>query len=637
MQESVENKPVDNVSEKILRLGQILNANSIQKDGNFYFQLENNLFHKEITSFLIKKRVAKINSSNQLVIEEKKIAADLDIDGIAQILQKKVDEYTNYLEKRVTAPANNIDPSKIDYKVLISEKTLAKIEKYRNDLISNLKKPGGHLKQLLALYKKTVDQFSLHEFIDLLFQTKVPTIFAESEILGNGLDWAPQELEILGEMSVAVPTAAYDNASFTSPALYDEPLNATLVYTPGALLVGNSPDKKAVVTNNEINDKALEELYENRLLPVLKYISQSAEQNGKKALVTIPGLGCGQFAGNFRGQLGEKLKNILVSLIKKHGDQLPGIRGIYFHTFQEGSYHSEKINDIKFISQVGGETKDIPGLNTPKFYEDDEPGIFDDCDLYSLVAWDHVSWPTNDLIRGSRATDDGIKGAATDTLTKITGYPGSYIKLKYTPDNYRKWLDCIMKEGLSLPAKNRIYILKNGKLEHLKDEHNLNQSISTKEEEIPANNVAQKTQTSTSVNDIPGTFFNSNKRQCTPLQEFEKELEKIPYWHRDLNCDKSEQLLHSGRYPVGSLIVRPSSQKGSIVISKLRYEDNNPSNELEVAHVKLEVIEDNGCYKLKTIDGEVLDSIADLDAFCRKNSTPLTRDEVNNNNFNSVK
>jgi hypothetical protein len=46
------------------------------------------------------------------------------------------------------------------------------------------------------------------------------------------------------------------------------------------------------------------------------------------------------------------------------------------------------------------------------------------CRLFSFVAWDHVSWPGNDFYGGARATDDGVKAAATSAMEVITGVAG---------------------------------------------------------------------------------------------------------------------------------------------------------------------------------------------------------------------
>src|SRR5262249_44771579 len=42
------------------------------------------------------------------------------------------------------------------------------------------------------------------------------------------------------------------------------------------------------------------------------------------------------------------------------------------------------------------------------------------------VAWDHVSWPGNDFLGGSRATDDGVKAAASNSMSALAGVEGKY-------------------------------------------------------------------------------------------------------------------------------------------------------------------------------------------------------------------
>ena len=67
---------------------------------------------------------------------------------------------------------------------------------------------------------------------------------------------------------------------------------------------------------------------------------------------------------------------------------------------------------------------------------------FSGCTLYSIVAWDHVSWPGNDFYAGSRATDDGVKAAATSSMSVLTGVEGRYdsTRGKYLPPQpYSTW------------------------------------------------------------------------------------------------------------------------------------------------------------------------------------------------------
>ena len=46
-------------------------------------------------------------------------------------------------------------------------------------------------------------------------------------------------------------------------------------------------------------------------------------------------------------------------------------------------------------------------------------------DLFSVVAWDHVSWPGNDFYAGQRKTDDGVKAAATTAMQIVKTSPSS--------------------------------------------------------------------------------------------------------------------------------------------------------------------------------------------------------------------
>ena len=172
------------------------------------------------------------------------------------------------------------------------------------------------------------------------------------------------------------------------------------------------------------------------------YINDSAARP-RSALVTIPGLGCGQFAGPFRGELGVHLQSALERILLEFGYTLPNIRAVYFDPYDECTDARREIHGISFmvrpLRSPGNAHK--PQLCRPETYQD--PGDdFSDCSLYSIVAWDPVSWPGNDFFVGSRATDDGVKAAATDSMRAITGVEGRYDRdaAKYLPPApFRTW------------------------------------------------------------------------------------------------------------------------------------------------------------------------------------------------------
>jgi len=78
--------------------------------------------------------------------------------------------------------------------------------------------------------------------------------------------------------------------------------------------------------------------------------------------------------------------------------------------------------------------------------------------LYSIVAWDHVSWPGNDFFVGSRATDDGVKAAATNSMSVLTGVKGEYdpTRGKYQPPQpYTNWGAYILRQLIGFRTGTR--------------------------------------------------------------------------------------------------------------------------------------------------------------------------------------
>jgi hypothetical protein len=296
------------------------------------------------------------------------------------------------------------------------------------------------------------------KFLDVLLNTKSPQIFAESAVAGDGTDWNLTELGILGDISIAMPVTIFDNGHHTAPIPHPEPFTGTLVFTPGALLRngrGHTPADWAEVTlaDGQLDPEGYFGLYERRLLPVFQHVNASAASQGKSALLTIPGLGCGQFAGPFRGQLGAALQTVLERLLKKHGASFPNLKAVYYDPFNECANSRHEIHGTSLMVRpllqgAAGKSQ----LCLPSAYA--EAGDdFSNCVLFSIVAWDHVSWPGNDYFGGSRCTDDGVKAAATDSMAVLTGVEGHYDPHRgayLPPASYRTWYDVVRQNGLRL-------------------------------------------------------------------------------------------------------------------------------------------------------------------------------------------
>jgi hypothetical protein len=349
------------------------------------------------------------------------------------------------------------------YKLLIHQATYQRAIDYLDRLKSGTI-AGEYLQKKLK--EKDISQISIAEFIELLVRTKRPKIFAESAILGNGLDWNQDELSLLGDISIATPVSVYDSGRHRNPEVHPIPFTATLIFTPGALLRNGynllPADWQEVTRNEEIDSAAYYRLYERRLLPAFTYIDRVAKSKNKLAFITIPGLGCGQFAGKFQGKLGEQLKNTLIIFLETHSDKFSNIQAVYYDPYSECENQRTKIHAIDFLVRpLTKENLCKPQLCNPKHYAEIEDE-FANCELFSFVAWDHVSWPGNDFYAGARSTDDGVKAAATNSMAVMTGIEGKYdpkINHYRPPAGYSDWREVVSKNKIQLEVEHNLMVL----------------------------------------------------------------------------------------------------------------------------------------------------------------------------------
>lgn len=342
-----------------------------------------------------------------------------------------------------------------DYQILMHDETYQRAVDYFKAVKLGRISTGTYFQN--NLNDCHMSQMAITQFIERLINTKKPQIFAEREVWGEGRDWNQTELSLLGDIGIAVPVTVYDNGVHNNPAVHAVPFEAALLYIPGALLrndTGNNPaDWDEVVKNGEFNFEAYYALYERRLLPSFQYANDAAKAKHKQAFITIPGLGCGQFAGKFHGELGAELRNVLVRFLHQYSGRFNNIRAVYYDPYSECSNERIEIDQLSFfVRPFTKGNRDKPQLCTPQVYE--EPGDdFANCELFSFVAWDHVSWPGNDFYVGSRCTDDGVKAAATSSMAVMTGVKGHYNERMNTydpPDGYANWKDVVLKRNIQI-------------------------------------------------------------------------------------------------------------------------------------------------------------------------------------------
>lgn len=364
----------------------------------------------------------------------------------------------------------------LGYRILLHRDTWERMADYARRVDQGVEDAGQHLaRQIDTLtrlpgYEEDESPERRELTADLLLNgllnTKFPRIFAESEVRGDGGDWIREELSLLGDVGVAVPVTIYDDGRHRAPRVHDTPISGTLLFIPGALLrsdSGSTPaDWDAVVRDGEIDQELFRALYERRLLPLLKYAANRSRGAGRQALVTIPGLGCGQFSGPFRGELGARLRDALHAILTRHAAELESLRAVWFDPYDECDNERYEIGSISYLVRpLLRNSPGCPQLCRPSDYEESNDD-YSRCDLYSVVAWDHVSWPGNDFFAGVRSTDDGVKAAATDSMYALTGFRGSYDRASNTyqpPQDARTWESLVRSCGLRLEAENNVVVV----------------------------------------------------------------------------------------------------------------------------------------------------------------------------------
>ncbi|XP_031623493.1 uncharacterized protein LOC116340895 isoform X1 [Contarinia nasturtii] len=363
--------------------------------------------------------------------------------------------------------------NKPKYDIVLGQESLNNIVSYKNDLCTNKIAPGTNLMGVLNASQSQLNQMTTEEFVTLLLLTKKPMIFAGDANKDGGCDWNELELQILGDLGIAMNVEIYDNGVWSprnsSFCTHNPPLNGTLLFIPGALLEQVSPDLKEVTSGNNIDQDKYNRLIERRLMPLLYYANEKAKQENVRALITCPAVGCGAFAGRFRGQMGEHLNQALQYILTKHAHNFDNIACVFFGPHSECSNESHQFENVKYRIRPELQNPNKSQLCNPKQYEESGDN-FSNCKLFKIVAWDHLSFPGNLYFVGSRNTDDGVSAAATNSMQIITGIKGRYDRGHYLPpEGYDDWEQVVEKNKITLLARNNVKIITaNGSLIDLK-------------------------------------------------------------------------------------------------------------------------------------------------------------------------
>lgn len=432
-------------------------------NGDIY---DDNGFLKEQKDEVYQTNGVNVDTALPEMLDVESVRNDMNNSGVNEVNNDETkQEQDDIQEAKQASQRNNRDNrDNIDslphYEVLFSRETLDLIKQYKAKLTAKPNLAGTRLEAVLngrrvqaskqhVTLKSFISSLTLSAFFECLLQSKQPRIFAESlnyqdngvnvpsnVNIGKGL-WNHDEFRILGDINMVYPNVTiYDDGEHRGDRVkvHEKSFQGGLLFVPGALLRNpESPDYKEVVNiQGKIDQDKFTRLYERRLLPSLLYANRRAKAaGGKRALITIPGIGCGVFAGQFSNNVRSCLGNALRTILSRHGDKLTHIAGLYYDPFKNTEPKNwpthEEIHGVDFIiNPLKANKNPRKQLCSPKQYGDK----YKDCVFFSFVAWDHFSWPGNDYYDGVRSTDDGVKAAATNVMQLTTGKPGEYSKEK---------------------------------------------------------------------------------------------------------------------------------------------------------------------------------------------------------------
>lgn len=353
------------------------------------------------------------------------------------------------------------DQQQID--IVLAKSAMERVNHYSDSLKKGLATPGEKLTEYCNSYlNKYPKDLKPIELLQALLRTKEPVIFTESQAKLDGSDWSAIEYEILCSAGIMYEVTTYDNGVWGDSKIgegtwdhfkdySDDPFKQLAMIVSAPLLTKNSPDYKRIVRDGKIDEDDYYTVLEERLLPLLMKASEDASA-AEKLVLTLPGLGCSAFAGEFKGRMGPILNRALKRLVREHNAKLENIDTIVFDCFSECGWEEEKSGDLKYrvrsinLRPQGNTTgKALPQLSAAIEYE--EPGDnFRGCKKVKIVAGDGCSLPNNDANAGSRNTDEGAFGAGTNSAYVLSSIPGAYEKRspankvpKYTCPEDKKW------------------------------------------------------------------------------------------------------------------------------------------------------------------------------------------------------
>lgn len=294
--------------------------------------------------------------------------------------------------------------------------------------------------------KALLDSMTPEAFFQCIQNTRLPQNFAEqvlsSEESAHG--YSEEVQKILARTSVVAESHIINDAKWGTPKPdgcwdkynrmqakqnwtdYSTPLICIqAVISAPCLKATNSFDYKALTKaagngSRVIDHAAYAQEIQRRLLPALLEMNAKSAALGKKMVIRLAGLGCGEFAGEFKGAVGAHLAVALRQILKHHANKLTSIKKIVLDVTdtQESSTLNVKIDASQKTTHSNTELEVYAS-----HYKDAQLAPLSaadaDCILGTVVAGDLLSWPGNDMWGDSRWTDEGVKIGSSDIMVTI--------------------------------------------------------------------------------------------------------------------------------------------------------------------------------------------------------------------------
>lgn len=289
------------------------------------------------------------------------------------------------------------------------------------------------------------------ELLDLIVKTKglqsIEKKYAETQSNYDGGNFNQQEFEILSRINTFIEgNEAYDNGAKEPGAPYDKPMPIDLFITNGMVLKGvaNTVDFQEISKCKAEKEKTyfIKNNLVERLLPGFLYANNKAIKSGQKTVITIPGIGCGEFAGEYKKFAYKALQAAIAEILEKNPNLENGIESVIFDTWVKTPKITkhQNINDVNFFTLASQDSKTKNyGINSPteKLYElikesfEDAIEVPKNCSRTGFVAGDQYQTPlcADFKLQNARAvTNEGWVGSSNNGAILALGINPEYIE-----------------------------------------------------------------------------------------------------------------------------------------------------------------------------------------------------------------